>query len=63
MSLSPEKQFLRELTKLSKKYGFTIGACGCCDSPWISGSGVWLDSIEFKDGRYSATDESGKVVR
>ena len=29
------EQFLNDLTELSKKYGFSIGGCGCCGSPWI----------------------------
>ena len=27
--------FLREYEKLCRKYGVYVGACGCCDSPWI----------------------------
>lgn len=30
------KEFLRELTKLSKKHGVAIDGCGCCGSPFIS---------------------------
>ena len=29
-------EFLTELTKLTDKYGFEIGGCGCCGSPWIT---------------------------
>lgn len=28
--------FLTELTKLTDKYGFEIGGCGCCGSPWVT---------------------------
>ena len=27
--------FLGEYKELVKKYGFYIGACGCCGSPWL----------------------------
>lgn len=30
------EDFLKELTILSKKYNITIGACGCCNSPWLN---------------------------
>lgn len=29
-------EFLTELTKLTDKYGFEIGGCGCCGSPWLT---------------------------
>lgn len=29
------EEFLKELSELTQKYGFVIGGCGCCDSPWI----------------------------
>ena len=29
-------EFLTELTKLTDKYGFEIGGCGCCGSPWVT---------------------------
>ncbi len=28
-------KFLEELSALSNKYGLSIVACGCCESPWI----------------------------
>ncbi len=28
--------FLKEYDKLCEKYGVSIGACGCCDSPWVA---------------------------
>ena len=28
-------EFLTELTKLTYKYEFQIGGCGCCGSPWV----------------------------
>jgi hypothetical protein len=32
-------EFLTELTKLTDKYGFEIGGCGCCGSPWVTSDG------------------------
>ena len=29
------EEFLKELTELTKKYGFAIGGCGCCGSPYV----------------------------
>lgn len=29
------EQFLTELRDLCGRYGYKIGGCGCCDSPWI----------------------------
>jgi hypothetical protein len=41
------KNFLTELTQLTKKYKITIGACGCCSSPWL------FSEPELKDGKYT----------
>ena len=30
-----EREFLDELTQLSRYYGVTIGGCGCCGSPFF----------------------------
>lgn len=27
-------KFLKELANLTQKWGFEIGGCGCCGSPW-----------------------------
>lgn len=29
------EEFLKELYKLSNKYGFVIDGCGCCGSPFL----------------------------
>ena len=29
------KEYLRELTALTENYGFIIGGCGCCGSPYL----------------------------
>lgn len=28
-------EFLVELRDLCGRYGYKIGGCGCCDSPWL----------------------------
>lgn len=34
-----QKEFLRELAALSKKYGVRVGGCGCCGSPFLTEEG------------------------
>lgn len=36
--LSGEKMdaFLREMSELALKYGYILGGCGCCHSPYFS---------------------------
>lgn len=29
------KEFLEELTSLTKKYGIVVEGCGCCGSPFL----------------------------
>lgn len=55
-------QFLGELEDLCAKYSFGIGACGCCDSPWITtGERDYVDL--FVDGNSKATcTRSDKAV-
>lgn len=42
-------EFLTELTKLTNKYGFEIGGCGCCGSPWVvsDDSIYWGNCLEY----------------
>ena len=39
------KEFVRELSKLSRRHKIKIGGCGCCGSPF-------LIPMEKDDGRY-----------
>ena len=47
-------KFLEELSELTNKYGFVIGGCGCCGSPWVDeidgDSGG--DELGFVNGKY-----------
>jgi hypothetical protein len=38
-----EKRFLLELTTLTRKYGVSIGGCGCCGSPWLDSTIIPTD--------------------
>ena len=40
------ESFLKELTKLTKKYHIAIGGCGCCGSPYLTK--LELDDISGK---------------
>ena len=47
-------KFLKELSELSNEYGFIIGGCGCCGSPWVDevdGDGCFCN-LTFRDGKY-----------
>jgi hypothetical protein len=46
--------FLTELTELSRKYGITIGGCGCCGSPSLDEL-----SEKEKNGKYVYSDNIG----
>lgn len=39
------REFLRELSKLSRRHKIVIGGCGCCGSPFLS-------PMSKDDGRY-----------
>ena len=41
-------KFLKEYETLCKKYGFSIDACGCCDSPYILSNGdIIIENIGY----------------
>ena len=50
--------FLEELSELSNKYGFEIGGCGCCGSPWVVSmdSGEFFENLTFEDNAYKFDD-------
>ena len=54
------KEFLKELTELSKKYGIFIGGCGCCGSPFLYADegGINYKDLDFqeKENRYTVYD-------
>lgn len=39
------KEFLKELSKLTRRYKIKIGGCGCCGSPHLT-------QFDKTDGRY-----------
>ena len=40
--------FLKELTELTKRHGFSIGGCGHCGSPWVTK----ITDDEKKESKY-----------
>lgn len=44
------KEFLKELSKLSRRHKIYISGCGCCGSPF-------LISLKKDDGRYEVTKD------
>lgn len=45
------KNFVRELSKISRKHKIKIGGCGCCGSPFLS-------PMEKDDGRYEVDSKA-----
>lgn len=44
------KEFLKELTELSKKHEIYIGGCGCCGSPFLcTDNGVFASDLDFEE--------------
>ena len=39
-----KKGFWLEYLSICKKYGFYIGGCGCCNSPFLCEVGFWKDT-------------------
>ena len=50
-------KFLEELSELSNKYGFVIGGCGCCGSPWVEevDGDLYADELRFMNGKYEVS--------
>lgn len=46
------KSLLKDLGKLSKRYGLQVGGCGDCGSPWVSGmrrgAGTRLEHLHYR---------------
>lgn len=54
-----QEEFLAELTALSQKYNITIGACGCCDSPWLSEGDEKYPTAP--DGKYTVDNDGNNL--
>jgi hypothetical protein len=46
-------EFLLELRELTRKYGISIGGCGCCGSPWLD------EDADISDKRAGYSQASG----
>lgn len=61
MNATNKKQFLQELTELTKKYRIDIAGCGCCGSPILSDAettrGIYLIDDDDKNLRWTPTCE------
>lgn len=51
--------FLEELSALTRKYGFIIGGCGCCGSPWV----LKEDDPVYTGDRAASPHRAGEVGR
>ena len=60
------KNFLKELTELSDKYGISIHGCGCCGSPWLQcENGDCFENLSMKNYNnhaYYVVDGENNVV-
>lgn len=56
------REFLRELSKLSRRHKISIGGCGCCGSPSLSamrkGVGRYEVTQDFDGLHWKRDDES-----
>jgi len=34
-----KNEFIEKYRELATRYGLYVGACGCCDSPWVTDIG------------------------
>lgn len=55
--IDPVKQeaFLKELSALTRRYRISIGACGCCGSPWL------YHAPSNRRGKYEC-EEDGRLI-
>lgn len=53
-----ETKFILELTELTRKYGISIGGCGCCGSPWLDHN----EDITDERSGYAMSSEGLKWV-
>lgn len=51
------REFLLALTELTRKYGISVGGCGCCGSPWLD-----VDA-DVRDSRSGYCHTDGNEVR
>lgn len=64
-STTSTSSFLTDLLALCVRYGVTIGGCGCCDSPWVRGSGINLSTLQanYPSGTYPPdADPSRRLI-
>lgn len=56
--MNNQLEFVKELEKLTKKYGVAIEGCGCCGSPYLKNISVDSDP-EWGFYTYSSDLEAG----